>query len=76
MTRYGIGLTCVGIVVGLALFTLVARFLRAMLFGVTPGDPLTLGAAVLLLVMVALVASWLPARRAARVDPASTLRTD
>jgi ABC-type antimicrobial peptide transport system permease subunit len=76
MTRYGIGLTGVGIVVGLVVFALVARFLRALLFGVTPGDPLTLGVAVLLLVMVALVASWLPARRAARVDPASTLRTD
>jgi putative ABC transport system permease protein len=76
MTRYGVGLAGVGIGIGLALFALVARFLRAMLFGVTVGDPLALGGAALLLVALALLASWLPARRAARIDPASALRAE
>lgn len=76
MTRYGVGLTGVGIVLGLGLFALVARFLRTMLFGVTTSDPLAIGAAVLVLVVVALLATWLPARRAARVDPATTLRAE
>lgn len=74
MARYGLGLTGVGIAIGLGLFALIARFLRTMLFGVTPGDPLTLAGAALILVAVALLASWLPVRRASRVDPASTLR--
>jgi len=76
MAKYGIRLTAIGVAIGLGVFTLAARFLRTMLFGVTPGDPLTLSSAVFLLVGVALTASWLPARRAARVDPASTLRAE
>ena len=76
MARYGIGLAGVGIGIGLALVALVARFLRAMLFGVTASDPLALGGAALLLVALALLASWLPARRAARIDPASALRAE
>jgi putative ABC transport system permease protein len=47
MTRYGITLSSVGIVVGLAIFALVARFLRALLFGVAASDPLTLGGSAL-----------------------------
>jgi ABC-type lipoprotein release transport system permease subunit len=47
-----------------------------MLFGVTASDPLALGGAALLLVALALLASWLPARRAARIDPASALRAE
>jgi putative ABC transport system permease protein len=55
---------------------LVARFLRAFLFGVAPGDPLTLVGASVLLVAVAALASWIPARRASRVDPVEALRAD
>jgi len=76
MTRYGIGLTSVGILFGLAIFALVARFLRALLFGVAASDPLTLGGSALTLLAVAMVASWVPARRAARVDPADALRAE
>ncbi len=50
------------------------RLLRAMLFGVEPGDPLVLGGAVTLLLAVAIVASLVPARRASLVDPAQVLR--
>jgi ABC-type lipoprotein release transport system permease subunit len=47
-----------------------------MLYGVTPRDPLTFVGVVALLVLVALGASWLPARRATRVDPIAALRAD
>ena len=50
--------------------------LRAQLFGVAPGDPTTLIATVGLLALVALFASWLPARRAAAVDPTTAMRVE
>jgi putative ABC transport system permease protein len=76
MTRQGLGLTAAGVIGGLVLFAAVARFLRAFLFGVAPGDPVTLLIASALLVAIAALASWIPARRAARVDPAEVLRAD
>jgi len=76
MTRQGMGLTLAGIVGGLLLFGVVARFLRSFLFGVAPSDPLTLVGASLLLVAIAALASWVPARRASRVDPADALRAE
>ena len=76
VTRQGIALTAVGIVAGLILFALVARFLRSLLYGVAPSDPLTLIAVSLVLVAIAALASWIPARRAARVDPMVALRAE
>ena len=76
MTRQGLVLTAGGVVAGLAMFALVARFLRAFLFGVAPGDPMTLVGASVLLVAVAALASWIPARRASRVDPVEALRAE
>jgi putative ABC transport system permease protein len=76
MTRQGMTLTGIGIVGGLLLFTLAARFLRSFLFGVAPSDPATLAGASLMLVAIATVASWIPARRASRVDPADALRAE
>ena len=76
ITRQGLVLTGVGIGGGLALFALVARFLKSFLFGVNPADPLTLGAAALALLGISALASWIPARRAARVDPAGALRAE
>jgi ABC-type lipoprotein release transport system permease subunit len=58
------------------LFALVARFLKSFLFGVDATDPVTLGAAALALVAISALASWIPARRAARVDPAGALRAE
>lgn len=76
MTRQGMALTGIGIAGGLAIFALVARFLRSFLFGVAPLDPVTLVGASVLLATVAALASWIPARRAARADPAGALRAE
>ncbi len=63
-----------GAVAGLVAAAAVSRLLRALLFGVSPFDPWTFVAVPLLLAGAVLVASWLPTRRAARVDPAESLR--
>jgi putative ABC transport system permease protein len=76
LTRQGVVLTAFGIGAGLALFALVARFLRTLLFGVAPTDVVTLSATSLLLVGVAALASWIPARRTSRLDPADVLRAE
>ncbi|MBV8518519.1 MAG: ABC transporter permease [Acidobacteria bacterium] len=61
--------TAVGVGLGMIAALIVTRMMRSLLYGVAPGDPLTIVAICLLLGGVALVASWVPARRAARVDP-------
>jgi putative ABC transport system permease protein len=66
----------VGIVIGLAGALLVTKFLRSMLFGVSPFDPMSFVGVSLLLAGIALVASYVPARRAAKVDPVEALRYD
>ena len=72
----GLALTASGVAAGFVLYAIAAPFLRAFLYGVTPSDPLTLAGAALLLVATASLASWFPARRAARVDPAEALRAE
>ena len=67
-------LVCVGVVMGSFAAMAASRWIGNMLFDVAPGDPLALGSAVLLLIAVAALAAYLPARRAARVDPAIALR--
>ena len=76
MTGEGLTLTAIGVVGGMILFALTSRFLRAFLYGIAPGDPLTLIAAAAVLTLVAMLATWVPARRASRVDPATTLREE
>lgn len=68
------GFACGGVALGVAGAFALTRLMESLLFGVTPTDPLTFGLMVLLLTAVTLVAWWLPARRAARVDPMETLR--
>jgi putative ABC transport system permease protein len=74
--REGAGLMLVGVVCGLAGALAVTRALSTLLFGVTTTDPITFAAVAVTLAMVALLASYLPARRAARVDPMAALRAD
>jgi predicted permease len=65
-----------GLAAGVAGALAATRLLSSMLYGVEPSDPITFAAVVLLLAAVALVASWLPARRATRVDPVIALRAE
>jgi ABC-type antimicrobial peptide transport system permease subunit len=65
-----------GIVVGLVCAALVARTAPLALYGVTPLDPLTYGGVLLLLTLTAIVAAYVPARRAVRIDPARALSRD
>jgi putative ABC transport system permease protein len=67
-------LALVGCVVGGLGLAALSRLARAVLFGIAPQDPLTLGTTAAVLVAVVLAASWLPARRAARINPVSALR--
>jgi predicted permease len=76
VTREGLLLTAAGIAAGLSLFFLVARFLRSLLYGVEPSDPVTLIAVMAVLVLIATLACWIPAQRAARMDPMSALRAE
>jgi ABC-type antimicrobial peptide transport system permease subunit len=66
----------IGTVLGILLALGLSRGLSIFLFGVSPFDPLTFGTAVLALAVAALVASYLPARRATRTDPLVSLRTE
>ena len=76
VVREGAVLTAAGIVIGLAGAVALTQLMRTLLFAVTPADPLTYVAIALLLGSVALVASYLPARRATRVDPVIALRNE
>jgi predicted permease len=76
MTGQGLTLTLAGVLGGLVLFAVLARFLGAFLYGVATGDPLTLLIASTVLIAIAALASWIPARRAARVDPAEVMRAE
>lgn len=72
----GLTLVVAGLAVGIAGAFALTRLLSTLLFGITPTDPLTFAAAPLVLVLTALAASYLPARRAAKVDPVVALRTE
>ena len=76
VVRQGASLAAAGIAVGVAAALAGSRLIAGMLFGVRAGDPAVLGAVSALLLLVAVAASLIPARRAAGVDPASSLRSD
>ena len=75
--RNGVFLAATGLVIGMLTYlTVGGRMMQALVYGVSPSDPLTLALCVLLLGGAALLACWIPARRAAHVDPAISLRTE
>ena len=74
--REASSLSAAAVAIGMAASFVVTRFVKSMLFGVAPSDPVTLWGAAALLMIVALAASWIPARRAASVQPMEALRRD
>ena len=72
--REAFWLVAIGVVVGLPLIFAVTRLAAALLFDLSPTDPVSLIAAALLLLGVAMLAGYLPSRRATRVDPMNALR--
>lgn len=76
IVREGMGLTLIGVAIGLAGAVAATRALVTLLFGVSRLDPMTYAGVVVLLAGVSALACWIPASRAARVDPSITLRAE
>jgi hypothetical protein len=74
--RSGLEVVVVAVAVGVAGALAAGRYLESRLYNVGASDPVTMVTVPLLLAMIAMLASWPPARRAARVDPAITLREE
>jgi ABC-type antimicrobial peptide transport system permease subunit len=74
--RHGLVLAAVGSLVGLCTAAAVMQLMKSLLFGISPFDPVTYAAVPLVLTAAAVVASYVPARRAARVDPVEALRSE
>jgi putative ABC transport system permease protein len=74
--RQGMSPALAGVVIGAVGAAAATRWIRGMLYGVAPSDPATFAAVPLFLTAVALLACWIPARRATRVDPAVALRSE
>jgi ABC-type antimicrobial peptide transport system permease subunit len=72
----GMLLTLIGITAGLAAAVGLTRFLSGLLYGVSAVDPVTFSVITLLLIGIALLACWIPARRATKVDPLIALRSE
>ena len=73
---YGGRLAAIGIVIGVVAALAMSRVLRSLLFGVSATDPATFAGVALLLALVAVLASWLPARRAARIEPTIAMHAE
>ena len=76
MLQGSLAVVSIGVVIGIAGAVGAGRFLASLLFGVPPYDAVILGSAVVALFTTGFLANWLPARRAARVDPMVSLRMD
>lgn len=74
--RQGLGVTGVGLIIGIAAALVFSRFMESLLFGVKAGNPILVALVALFLGGVSLVATWIPANRATRVDPVEALRSE
>jgi len=74
--RYALALAGIGVAIGLVAAASLTRLMSSLLFGIAPMDPLTYAAVPVVLLSAALLASYLPARRAAAVDPVETLKAE
>lgn len=76
VVRHGLVLAGAGVLTGLVAAGALSRVLTSLLYGVSPTDPATYGAVAVALVVVSVAATWIPATRAAGVDPARALRAE
>jgi len=76
IVRETLTLVAAGAILGLPLAFVCTRMLRSMLFGVEPADPITAATCLIVLLMAGLAAGYLPARRAALLEPVSALRVE
>jgi putative ABC transport system permease protein len=76
VVKQGMALAMIGVAIGLCTSYALTRLMKTLLFDVSATDPLTFTVIALLLAIVALTACWIPARRAAKVDPMVALRCD
>ena len=76
VVRQGLVLAVIGVGIGLAGALALARLISSLLYGIAPYDPVTLVSVTVGLLAVAGLASWLPAMRAARIDPIEALRAE
>jgi ABC-type antimicrobial peptide transport system permease subunit len=76
VVRHGLVLAGIGVIIGLGAAAGLTRLMSSLLFGISPLDPMTYAAGALLLAMAAVLASYLPARRASAVDPVEALRAE
>jgi predicted permease len=74
--RHGLTLACIGVAIGLGAAAGLMHLMKSLLFGISPLDPLTYAAVPIVLVAAAVLASYLPARRAAAVDPVEALKAE
>jgi predicted permease len=74
--RQGVTLAAIGVAIGIVFAAIASQFLESLLYGIPPLDPLTFAGACVLFALVTITASYVPARRAARVDPVTALRTE
>jgi predicted permease len=74
--KRGLSVAMAGMAIGIAAAFALTRLMSSLLFGVRATDPLSFGAVAVVLMLIALVACWIPARRAARVDPITALRSE
>ncbi|HST30181.1 MAG TPA: ABC transporter permease [Chthoniobacterales bacterium] len=76
LLRYGLGLAITGAAIGLACALLLSNLMAGALYGIRPTDPITFGVVIVIFIVVALLASYLPAHRATKVDPIVALRSE
>ena len=74
--RNGVGMAAFGVAIGVGLALFAGRYVKTLLFDISPRDPLVIGGVAAALLAVAVLASWLPAVRASGVDPMEALRAE
>jgi ABC-type antimicrobial peptide transport system permease subunit len=72
--REALMLAGIGVTIGLPVALALVRVIRVLFYGIEPNDPVTMIGAAVLMIAVAALAAWIPARRAARIDPMEALR--